>query len=195
MSGQEHSAETVRPVFIDNRDGNTLALAIRSHLAALRREGRIPADLCVASCYPKRMLAAMFHGIWRIVETALWDVDALDLIEAAHLRFDARGLGELQLIAIGAGIDYRVSERDGRPFVEFSWVGYDDADPASGRGWARLEPDGALKGRLFIHQGDESAFTAYREVEARKPIGARGGRPPSPDARSARTPPLRRIVR
>ena len=131
------------------------------------------------------MLAAAFHGTWRIVETTLWDIDALDLIEAAHLRFDASGLGELQLIAIGAGIDYRVSERDGMPFVEFSWAGYDDADPASGRGWARLEPDGALKGRLLIHQGDESAFTAYREAEARNPTGARR-RTPS-DLRRQRT--------
>ena len=51
MSGQEHSAETVRPVFVDNRDGNTLARAITTHLGALRREGQIPAELCVASCY------------------------------------------------------------------------------------------------------------------------------------------------
>ena len=104
------------------------------------------------------------QGTWRLVETEVWDVDALDLIESAHLTFGPRGLGELQLIAIGAEIDYRVTERDGLPFVEFSWAGHDDADPASGRGWAQLEPGGALKGRLFIHQGDESGFTAYREA-------------------------------
>jgi len=42
---------TARPLFVDNRDGNTLARAITTHLAALRREDRIPAELCVASCY------------------------------------------------------------------------------------------------------------------------------------------------
>lgn len=104
------------------------------------------------------------QGTWRLVETEVWDVDALDLIESAHLTFGPRGLGELQLIAIGAEIDYRVSERDGMPFVAFSWAGHDDADPASGRGWARLEASGALTGRLFIHRGDESGFTAYREA-------------------------------
>ena len=51
MSGEERSAEIPKPLFVDNRHGNTLALAIRNHLAALRREGRIPAELCVASCY------------------------------------------------------------------------------------------------------------------------------------------------
>lgn len=51
MSDREHSTETVRPVFVDNRDGNTLARAITTHLAALRHSGRTPAELCVASCY------------------------------------------------------------------------------------------------------------------------------------------------
>ena len=62
-------------------------------------------------------------------------------------------------------------------FVEFSWAGYDGCDPASGRGWARLEPGGALKGRLFIHQSDESAFAAYREAEAQSPGGASTRKP------------------
>ncbi|MBI4520937.1 MAG: hypothetical protein HY701_08865 [Gemmatimonadetes bacterium] len=107
----------------------------------------------------------------------MWDLDALDLIEPAHLTFGPRGLGELRLIAIGAEIDYRVSDRDGMAFVEFSWEGYDESDPASGRGWAQLEAGGALKGRLFIHQGDESAFTAHREAEAQRPKGARSSKP------------------
>ena len=111
----------------------------------------------------RRQKATVFRGKWRIIDTDLWDVDALDLMEPAHITFDASGLGELQLIAIGAAIDYRVSERDGMPFVEFSWSGYDDSDQASGRGWGQIEPGGTLKGKLFIHQGDESAFTASRE--------------------------------
>jgi len=51
MSGVDGNAEAARPLFIDNRDGNTLARAITTHLAALRREGKTPAELCVASCY------------------------------------------------------------------------------------------------------------------------------------------------
>jgi hypothetical protein len=131
------------------------------------------------------------QGAWRLVETEVWDVDALDLIQSAHLTFGPRGLGELQLIAIGAEIDYRVSERNGMPFVEFSWAGHDDADPTSGRGWAQLEPGGALKGRLFIHQGDESGFTAYRGAESKSTKGATSSRPSNfrlqrPRARRAR---------
>jgi hypothetical protein len=51
MSDPESSCAAARPLFVDNRDGNTLARAITSHLAALRREGKTPAELCVASCY------------------------------------------------------------------------------------------------------------------------------------------------
>jgi len=43
--------EPAKPLFIDNRDGNTLARVIVGHLAALRREGRTPSEMCVASCY------------------------------------------------------------------------------------------------------------------------------------------------
>jgi len=42
---------SAKPLFIDNREGNTLARAISGHLAALRSEGKTPAELCVASCY------------------------------------------------------------------------------------------------------------------------------------------------
>ena len=51
MTDWERGTETVRPVSVDNRDGNTLARAITIHLEALRRVGRTLAELCVASCY------------------------------------------------------------------------------------------------------------------------------------------------
>lgn len=51
MSDRESSAERLEPVFVHNRDGNTLARAITTHLATLRRDGQTSAELCVASCY------------------------------------------------------------------------------------------------------------------------------------------------
>ena len=48
-----HTAST-GPLFVDNRDGNTLARAITTHLAALRRAGVVLEELCVASCYFNR---------------------------------------------------------------------------------------------------------------------------------------------
>ena len=60
------------------------------------------------------------------------------------------------------GMDCRFEERDGKPLVEFSWLGSDESDDANGRGWAVLEEDGSLNGRIYFHQGDDSAFTATR---------------------------------
>ena len=81
--------------------------------------------------------AVPFLGSWRIIETELWDLEDLDVVEEARITFDRDGVGELRLLAIGASIDYRIGQRDGAACVEFSWAGYDESEPASGRGWAR----------------------------------------------------------
>ena len=102
------------------------------------------------------------EGRWRIVQTETWDREALDLVVPAHVTFGPNGMGEMQLIAIGASIDYRVKEGDSAPVVEFSWSGFDEMDATSGRAWARVEGD-TMRGKLFIHQGDESTFIAKRD--------------------------------
>ncbi len=104
----------------------------------------------------------LVEGRWRIVETGMWDQEALDLVAPAHITFGRNGLGEMQLIAIGASIDYRVDERRGTRVVEFSWSGFDEMDPSSGRARAKIEGD-TMRGELFIHQGDQSTFVAKRE--------------------------------
>jgi len=58
-------------------------------------------------------------------------------------------------------IDARVSVLDGVARVEFSWSGVDENDPVSGRGWLDVTGDQA-QGRIFMHLGDDSAFTAVR---------------------------------
>lgn len=100
-------------------------------------------------------------GTWRIVATELWDLDDLDLTEPAHLTLDPKGHGRLGLLAIEAELDYRLGQREGMPAVEFSFEGRDEGDRISGRGWAILDGE-QLRGHLFIHQGDDSGFTAAR---------------------------------
>lgn len=100
-----------------------------------------------------------FRGKWRIVSTDVWDVRALNEFDPAHIFFGPGQTGELKFIAINASVDYRISTSDKSPIVEFSWAGDDDGTPISGRGWARRGPRG-LVGRLFIHEGDETGFTA-----------------------------------
>jgi hypothetical protein len=101
-------------------------------------------------------------GRWRIVEASAWDQDALDLVVPAHVTVGRNGLGELQLIAIDASIDYRVDPvPTGRP-SRFSWSGFDDGTPASGRAAAKVDGD-TMRGKLFSHQGDDSTFVARPE--------------------------------
>ena len=109
------------------------------------------------------------HGEWRITATEVWDRDALDLVQPAFIRFEDDRLGAFGMIALEAGIDCRFAELDGKPTVEFSFAGDDDGQPCCGRGWAMLERDGKLRGRLFLHRGDDSSFVAERAIKRVKP--------------------------
>ena len=104
-----------------------------------------------------------FLGSWRIVEMELWERDDLDMVRTAGIRFNRDGTGEFQFMAVQGGMDCRLGERDGRPIVEFSWSGCEEMDESCGRGWAVLEADGTLRGRLFFHMGDDSGFSATRD--------------------------------
>ena len=128
---------------------------------------------------------SLIEGRWRIVETELWNQEALDLVLPAHTTFDRNGLGEMQLIAIGASIDYRVEQREGASILEFSWSGFDERDATSGRAWARIDGD-TMRGKLFIHQGDESTFVARRERGGRQAPASNAPRPPRGAAARAR---------
>lgn len=139
--------------------------------------------------------SSLIEGRWRIVETELWDREALDLVVPAYISFDRQGLGEMQLIAIGASIDYRVEQRDDATVLEFSWSGFDEMDATSGRAWARIDGD-TMRGKLFIHQGDESTFVARRERGAPRVAASRAPRPPGGAvARTQRGRPRRRGFR
>ena len=108
---------------------------------------------------PEKRTPERFVGKWRIVETEVWGEDALDLVVPAYIRFDDDDrMGYFQMIAISGSIDCRF---DG-DLVEFTWIGDDDGELTGGRGWAKIAKTGTLEGRIFIHQGDDSAFVAKR---------------------------------
>ena len=113
----------------------------------------------------------VFQGSWRIIEADRWDADYLDMIEPATLRIGADRSGTIILGCITGEIDYRVSDRTGRPTLDFSWEGSDEGTPISGRGWGTLD-DGLLRARLYIHHGDETDLVA----EQVRPAGRRPAR-------------------
>ena len=101
-------------------------------------------------------------GRWSITWIENWVPDFVDPEVEALFELKARGMGRFQFGYVRGEIDYRETERDGKPAVEFSWDGNDETDTAQGRGWAVLDGD-EIEGRIFFHLGDDMAFRAIRK--------------------------------
>jgi hypothetical protein len=109
----------------------------------------------------KSKKALPFSGRWRIVSMTGWDQDFVDAEVEAYFEFDAKGMGDFQFGYVRGNIGYQLTERDGKPAIEWTWEGMDQMDPCSGRGWSVLEDD-ELHGMIFFHQGDDSGFVGQR---------------------------------
>lgn len=94
-------------------------------------------------------------GKWEIVEMEAWDKKAIDLVEPGYIEFGKIKSGSLHFICIYADINYQMDNNK----AVFSFQGDDEGHTISGRGWAKIK-NGDLYGRIFIHQGDESNFSA-----------------------------------
>jgi len=113
-------------------------------------------------------------GKFRIIHMDGIDQDYVDAEIPAFILFKRGWEGEFHFGHISGSMDYEFTKRDGRPAYEWSFVGYDEMDPISGRGWAILQADATLKGKLFIHQGEHSGFTAEWDHERQsRPKGKR----------------------
>ena len=79
-----------------------------------------------------------------------------------------REAGLFRLGNLEGQLDCRVTKRDDRPAVEFTWEGHDESEHAFGRGWAMAEGD-ELEGMLYFHLGDETGFSGRRVKPKVKP--------------------------
>lgn len=102
-----------------------------------------------------------FIGKGSIVEMEAWDEDYVNMEVPGHFTFNKDGTGQFQFGLVQGEMDCRIETNDGKERIEFSSEGQDDMYPPSGRGWALIEND-ELRGQIFIHQGDDSAFRARR---------------------------------
>jgi hypothetical protein len=105
--------------------------------------------------------AKLIVGTWRITGMEVWDADYFDMEVPAHITLRNDLTGEFQFGLVQGDIDARVADVESVARVEFSWSSADENDPMCGRGWMVVTGDQA-QGRLFIHLGDDSAFTAVR---------------------------------
>ena len=97
-------------------------------------------------------------GQWRITEMELRDTDFVDMLEPAHITFDAKGGRAFLFGAVHGDLDCRYGPDE----VRFTWAGFDEMDPTSGAGSAKLAPNGSLTGEIRFHHGDQSTFKARR---------------------------------
>jgi hypothetical protein len=109
-----------------------------------------------------------FSGRWRINWMSSWDQDYVDMEVPGHITFVSGRSGSFQFGLVQAQIDCRINAATDPPLIEFTWHGFDEGDELTGRGYAELV-NGELKGHLYVHVGDDSAFRAVRQtVPARK---------------------------
>lgn len=104
---------------------------------------------------------AAFVGIWRITEMEVWGQDYVDMEVPGFFQIRSDGTGQFQFGLVSADIDGRTEQYDNTLRFEFSWSGKDESDPVCGRGWAIIEND-ELKGRIYLHLSDDSAFRAIK---------------------------------
>ncbi len=104
-----------------------------------------------------------FAGRWRIMSMSELDSDFIDADEEGYFKFDPKDSGQFHFGYVHGDIDYRLTQRDSEPAVEWSWDGHDEMDPAQGRGWAVIKGS-ELHGMLFFHNGDDSEFVASRNA-------------------------------
>lgn len=97
-------------------------------------------------------------GKWRIIEADLWDRNYLDLMEPAHLTFEANGHGEFAFGCVNGSLDCEYSRR----IIYFTWHGCDEMDEVHGDGSADLEDDGSLEVEIRFHSGDEAVLKAKK---------------------------------
>ena len=108
-------------------------------------------------------MTTLVLGRWSIDCMSMWDKDYIDAEVPGYFDFGGNNLGSFRFGYVRGDLDYRFTQRDGKPTVEFSFEGCDWANgsPCSGRGWMTLADD-RLVGMFFFHCGDESEIELSR---------------------------------
>jgi len=99
-----------------------------------------------------------FVGRWRIASMECRDADYLDMEVAAYITLKNDLTGEFQFGLVQGQMEGRI----GAARYRFTWSGFDENDPVSGRGWLRADGQRA-EGRIEFYLGETSKLMAYRQ--------------------------------
>lgn len=106
------------------------------------------------------------RGWWRIVDAPTWVNEGLDVLGPALLSLTGGDGDRLRMHCLLAYVKAKATKTG----VSFSWKGAWEYDQLSGRGSARLDKDGYLKGTIKIKNGESSTFIAQRTETPNIPI-------------------------
>ncbi len=103
----------------------------------------------------------IYPGRWRIVSMECWDADYFDMEVAAHITIEDDLSGEFQFGCVLGQMNGRLSPRTAA-YYRFTWSGFDENDPVSGRGWLRADGNCA-EGCIEFDLGERSKLVARRD--------------------------------
>lgn len=107
-------------------------------------------------------MATKFTGLWYIREMEQWSEDYFNMDVQAYVEIDERGNGQFQFGLVVGHIDGKIVKNRNQEILEFTWDGSDECDEASGSGWLKLKNADILEGKIKLHHGDSSLFSAER---------------------------------
>ena len=93
-----------------------------------------------------------------------WDQDYVDLVVPGYFEFRKGRAGEFRFGVVEGELDYAIETNGQRHRLEFSWMGQSEFDPEAGRGWAVIDDQSQLFGKIYFHMGDDSWFKATRST-------------------------------
>ncbi|ESQ07777.1 MAG: hypothetical protein N838_23075 [Thiohalocapsa sp. PB-PSB1] len=100
-------------------------------------------------------------GKWKIIEMEQWDLKFIDEQGPGYFEFKSNNQGSFMFGYVEGEIDFRESESK-HSRIEYSWIGQDEMDDASGRGYFEIVNDNEIYGEIFFHQGDSSWVKATK---------------------------------
>ncbi len=103
-----------------------------------------------------------FTGTWHIDAMEMWDEDYFNMEVQAYITIDKNNGGEFQFGLVTGMIDGGINKTASGEILEFTWDGGDECDEASGSGWLKLKDNTTMEGKIKLHHGDSSLFSANR---------------------------------
>lgn len=106
-------------------------------------------------------IPAAYVGKWQIIQMDQWDRNFIDLVKPGQFAVGKDGLGSFRFGAVQGQMDCIIDRTGSREKLDFSWVGTDECDSASGRGWVQVDGKRMI-GHIFFHLGENSTFRAEK---------------------------------